>query len=464
MLRSFLSVTKKHAQEKKGSVELFESHKKVIPESTTGVFRNLKTFSATLFLGLYFFSPWIRWNDRQAIFLNLGERKFHLFSLTLWPQEIYFLAALLFILAVLLFLLSALFGRVFCGFFCFQTLFTDFFILVEKKILGKRKKRMRFYSSGVTVSRITRLLPVHSIWIMVSLFSGYTFTLYFANAPDLTRAYLSFTAPQPAVITFFLIGLIIYSFAGFFREHVCFYFCPYARFQGSMEDDETLVITYDKKRGDEGSECIQCKMCSAVCPTGIDIRDGTQYRCVSCGLCIDACEGVLGKKGVKGLIGFFTSDNRPFRETRLVRPRTIIYSLILFFSISFMAYQLATRRETKFNVIHERLPLYIILSDGSIKNRYTLKISNRSGEKKRYTLSISGNRGLEILKNPFPLTLPEGTIREERISLILKKGAEKKMVEEENNGLAVSKVVFTLTDRDREKNILRESKFFRKAQ
>ena len=397
-------------------VSFYEKHKKVYIRDVKGWWDSWRWafvwFTQILFYGL----PWVVWNDRQAVLLHLVERKFYLFGLVLWPQDVFYLALLLIISAYALFLFTAVAGRLFCGYACPQTVYTEIFMWVENRIEGDRSARMKLDKAPMTARKFGLKAMKHAIWILISLWSGLTLVAYFTPVRELLAAFPFELSGWELFWTFFYAGFF-YMQAGFLREQVCKYMCPYARFQGVMFDPDTLVITYDPERGEPRGarkkgmdaktaglgDCVDCGLCVVVCPTGIDIRKGQQYECIGCGACIDVCDPVMDKVGLpRGLIRY-TTENALAKHwspqeviAHLVRPRIILYTVILLGIIAGSAWSLATRVPLKVDVIRDRSLLAREADDGRIENVYNLKIMNTTEEPKRYALSVEGLEGIEI--------------------------------------------------------------------
>ena len=361
-------------------------HAKRIP----GWFRNAKWLSMLIWLP-FFLLPYLTWNGRQAILLDVENRKYHLFDITIFPQDVWLLTFLLLFLAILLAAVTTILGRVFCGYMCFQTVWTDIFTWIESKIEGDPNKRKQLDSSKMNSKKLYKKTLKHIIWISIALLSGGTWMLYFGVSwddyinMDISTTTLAFTSG---------IAGGVYIFAGFMREQTCLWICPYARIQGVMVDDNTLMPTYyyirGEKRGkikktdndDSLGDCIDCYQCVAVCPTGVDIRNGQEYGCITCGLCIDACDSVMEKVGrPKGLIRYASLENLESQTEVLPlykRTRVIAYVSVLILSLSTIVYGLMNIEHIDVKVLHGRTPIFIQLSDGSIRNKYEVKILNKT--------------------------------------------------------------------------------------
>jgi cytochrome c oxidase accessory protein FixG len=395
-------------------ISLYEKHKKIYIRDVKGWWNTwrwaLVWFTQILFYGL----PWLQWNDRQAVLFHLAERKFYLFGLVLWPQDVFYLALLLIIAAYALFLFTAVAGRLFCGYACPQTVYTEIFMWIENRIEGDRSTRMKLDKAPMDSRKFGLKALKHVAWIAIALWSGFTLVAYFTPTNELIAELPFNLSGWELFWTFFYSGFF-YMQAGFLREQVCKHMCPYARFQGVMFDPDTLVITYDPERGEprgakrKGTDanklgdCVDCGLCVVVCPTGIDIRKGMQYECIGCGACIDACDPVMDKIGKpRGLIRYTTETALAKHLTpkeitsHILRPRIILYSLVLIAIVVASAWSLASRVPLKVDVIRDRSLLAREADDGRIENVYNLKIMNTTEEPKRYSLSVEGMEGVEI--------------------------------------------------------------------
>ncbi|PHS69700.1 MAG: cytochrome c oxidase accessory protein CcoG [Methylophaga sp.] len=385
---------------------------KIVAKRLAGRFRTLKWFGMSVWLVL-FLGPYLRWNDSQAILFDLPHRQFNIFDITIYPQDIWMLSLTLLFFAILLAAVTSIAGRVFCGYFCFQTVWTDVYTFIEEKLEGNTpQKALKFNKAPWSVDKITRKIAKHSMWLLIAALTGISFVAWFTEAFQLWRDLFSFQAPLFAVgvIATFTGGT--YLFAGFMREQVCFWLCPYARLQGVMYDQDTLLPAYDAERGEprgrikkgqdnsaKGS-CIDCNVCVAVCPTGIDIRKGQQEGCITCGMCIDACDSIMDKvKQPRGLIRYASYKELHHNGKSIPlykRLRVIIYSLILLMALSGIIYGFMNLSPTEFKVVHERQPLFVRLSDGSIQNKYTIKILNKTKETMTIRFNIEGLDGATL--------------------------------------------------------------------
>lgn len=404
-------------------IQLFEKQKRIYPKKVKGFFRTLKWVTMTVCLAFYYLAPFIRW-DRgpnapdQAILIDLMRGRAYWFWFEIWPQEVYILTGILIVAAIALFFATSLFGRVWCGFLCFQTVWTDLFVWIERAIQGDSFKRKKLHEGKWTFEKFYKLGATYISWMVISWVTAGSFVLYFNDAPTLVRSF--FELNVSSTVLAFIIGLALstYILAGFAREQVCTYMCPYARFQSAMFDKDTLIISYDEKRGEPRGkhkkggdwaavgDCIDCTACVQVCPTGIDIRDGLQMECIACGLCIDACDDIMDKVGLpRGLIAYHTERFFDERTTETVekfnfmRPRTVYYSLILVLVSVAMLYALIARSPLEIAVLHDRNPLYVKLSNGNIRNGYDIKILNKTHDHRYYTVQVDGIENSSIRLN-----------------------------------------------------------------
>jgi cytochrome c oxidase accessory protein FixG len=395
-------------------IQLYEKRKKTYPKLARGKFRNLKWLGAAVLLLVYYVTPWLRW-DRganapdQAILISLKDRRAFFFDFEIWPQEVYYLAGLLILSAFGLFFVTSLFGRVWCGYTCPHTVFTDMFVAIERFFQGDRNARIKLDKDSWSFNKIWRKLATHIAWIMLAFSVGFGWVLYFNDAPTLLQQLLAFEMALPTTI--WVVGLTFgtYLFAGFAREQVCTYMCPYARFQSAMFDDDTLIIAYDVQRGEprgsfkKGSSwenrghCVECMQCVVVCPQDIDIRDGLQMECIACGLCIDACNETMAKLNLPpNLIRYDTMNNQKARaegqkeRKHLLRPRTVYYSVVMMLAVAVFVYSLANRATQQITLIHDRAPLFVTLSDGGVRNGYVLKILNKQRMDAEFRLKLEG--------------------------------------------------------------------------
>lgn len=402
------------ATTQKKALPLYASRVKVYPRRVHGRYRTIKWVLLGLGLAIYYLLPFLRW-DRgpgapdQAVMIDFTTRKAYFFWIEIWPQEVYFVTGLLILAAFSLFLITSLLGRVWCGYACPQTVWTDLFMLVERLIEGDRNARMKLDKAPMSAAKAVRKLGKHTAWLLIALVTGGAWIMYFGNAPDVLHEALR---GEAGVSTYFFIGLFTattYTLAGWAREQVCTYMCPWPRFQAAMLDEHSLVVTYRAWRGEKrGShkkgdswegrgDCVDCTACVSVCPTGIDIRDGQQLECIGCGLCIDACNEVMDKVGrPRGLIAFDTFARTEAQSRgqkpryRLIRARTVLYAALLAIVGIVMLVALLSRSTVELSVQRDRAPLFVMLSDGGVQNAYTLRIYNKTRQEQHYRLAVSG--------------------------------------------------------------------------
>lgn len=398
-------------------VHFYEKHQKLHVRSTDGIFSKLRIIIAIITQIVFYGTLWLDWNDRQAVLFHLAERKFYIFGLVFWPQDIIYLTILLIISAYGLFLVTAVAGRVFCGYACPQTVYTELFMWIENKIEGDRNARVKLDKDPWNFRKIRIKFTKHFVWIVLSLWTGFTFVGYFTPIKELVELTKTFSFSGWELFWILFYAGFAYLMAGFMREQVCKYMCPYARFQSVMFDPDTMIITYDEKRGEpRGSRskkvdpkeiglgsCIDCGLCVQVCPTGIDIRKGLQYECIGCSACIDVCDDVMTKMNYpKGLIKYSTENAMQQGWTKkqmikqIVRPRILIYSFILIFIVSLSAYFIATRSLLKVDVIKDSSSLAVLVEEGKLENRYLLKFINADEKTHQYKISVSGLDDLKI--------------------------------------------------------------------
>jgi cytochrome c oxidase accessory protein FixG len=404
---------------------LYVAEKKIYPRGVVGRYARLRTLAAWCLLGLFYCIPWASWNGRQAVLFDLPARKFYVLGLVMWPQDFIFLTALLIIAALTLFFFTALAGRLWCGYACPQTVWTEVFLWMERVVEGDRSERMKLDRSGWTPSKITRKLLKQALWIAFAAWTGFTFVGFFT--PVRTLGAELFTGSLGPWETLWLVfyGFATYGNAGYLREQVCKYMCPYARFQSAMFDKDTLIITYDVARGEPRGprrrgtqptpgtmgECVDCTWCVQVCPTGIDIRKGLQYECIACAACIDACDSVMDKMQYpRGLIRYTTEHALQHTPTRILRPRVVMYAGLLGILIIAFGVALALREPVALDVIRDRNALYRMLDDGRVENVYDLKIMNKTEYTHRFTVTVSGAGALALDPERAVFSVPSGEV------------------------------------------------------
>lgn len=433
-------------------MELYAPRKKIYPKRAEGQFRRLKWIIMAITLSIYYITPWLRW-DRgpyapdQAVLIDIANARFYVFFIEIWPQEFYFVAGLLVMAGVGLFLITSVVGRAWCGYTCPQTVWVDLFLVVERFIEGDRNARMKLEKGPYNFEKLRKRIAKHFVWLVIAVGTGGAWIFYFADAPTLLKDFVNLQAPFVAYATVGILTATTYIFGGHMREQVCNYMCPWPRIQAAMLDESSLVVTYNDWRGEPrthgskkakkaevtGGDCIDCMACVNVCPAGIDIRDGQQMECITCALCIDACDDIMGKLGrEKGLISYSTLEDyntnmslatdpdtlnldpnrirdetgfidkiKHFNSRIFLRPRTLLY-FALWASLGLgLLTALTLRDRLGVNVQHDRNPQYVQLSNGSIRNTYTVKILNMIQEPRTIILSMEGLAGGSMEINGF---------------------------------------------------------------
>ena len=402
----------------KAELPLYVTRLKVYPRAIVGKWRTIKWSVLVTLLGIYYLVPWLRWDrgpdaPSQAILLDLDGRRGWIFDIVIWPQEVYFVTGFLILGAVGLFLATSLFGRVWCGFACPQTVWTDLFMLVERLIEGDRNERMRLDRTPLSAAKVTRKTLKHIAWLAIAAATGGAWVFYYVDAPT---TLVKIFRGEASLEVYSFVGLLTastYLLAGWAREQVCTYMCPWPRFQAAMLDEQSLIVTYQKWRGEargkhkagdpwEGrGDCVDCSLCVAVCPTGIDIRDGQQIECIGCSLCVDACNQTMQKVGrPRGLIRWDTFAHQQSLEAkaapaswRPLRPRTLLYALLLSIVALVMLGAFLLRTDTELTVQRDRSPNFVRLTNGDIRNSYTVKVLNKSREVRHFRLQTDGQAG-----------------------------------------------------------------------
>lgn len=399
------------------SIRLYAANKKVYPRSISGIFARWRWIMVYVTQLVFYGLPWLQWDARQAVLFDLGTQRFYLFGLVLYPQDLIYLAALLVISALALFLFTAVAGRLWCGFSCPQTVYTEIFLWVEHKIEGNRTARMRLDGQSMSMEKLAKKGAKHFVWIAIALWTGFTFVGYFTPIHVLGQEIVQANMGSWEVFWVLFYGFATYGNAGFMREQVCKYMCPYARFQSAMFDRDTMVVSYDTERGEPRAprgrnvdhkakglgDCIDCGLCVQVCPTGIDIRNGLQHECIGCGLCVDACDTVMEKMSYpKGLIRFDTTNGMANHWStrqvwrRVFRPRVLVYAAILVALTVAMVVSLVVRTPLKVNVVRDRASLARIAEGGRLENVYRLQIMNATERPQRYSVSAEGIEGITV--------------------------------------------------------------------
>ena len=442
---------------------LYAAREPIFPRRVSGTFRRLKWVLMAITLGIYYITPWIRWNrgpglPDQAVLVDLANRRFFFFWIEIWPHEFYFVAGLLIMAGLGLFLFTSALGRVWCGYACPQTVWTDLYILVERWVEGDRNARIRLYHQPWDAKKARLRVTKWTLWLLIGLLTGGAWVFYFADAPTLLRNLVTGQAHAVAYITIAIMTATTFFFGGFAREQICIYACPWPRIQGAMMDEDTLTVAYREWRGEPRGkiakgeptksdtpagakgDCIDCYACVNVCPMGIDIRDGQQLECITCALCIDACDDIMAKIGKpRGLIDYMALKDERAEKIgtegasllrHVLRPRTILY-FGLWAAIGIgLVVALFLRSPYDLNVSPVRNPLFVTLSDGSIRNAYQLRLRNKQGEQKSFIVGVSDSDG-----NPVPglsvaleggaeaVTVPQDATGEQRVYLIAPPGS-----------------------------------------
>ena len=398
-------------------VSLYEAHRTIYPRSVSGLFSRWRWGLVFLTQLVYYGMPWLEWGQRQAVLFDLGTRRFYIFNLVLYPQDFIYLTGLLVISALSLFLFTAVAGRLWCGYACPQTVYTEIFLWIEKQFEGDRSARMRRDAGALTLDKVLRKGGKHIAWLLLAFWTGFTFVAYFTPVRELGRELLAFQMTSWEVFWTFFYGFATYGNAGFMREQVCKHMCPYARFQSAMFDRDTLIVTYDQQRGEpRGARsrkadpaalrlgaCVDCSLCVQVCPTGIDIREGLQYECIGCGACADVCDTVMDKMGyARGLVKYSTQNalsghwSRAQTLRHVLRPRVLVYSSVLAAIVLAMGVRLLLRTPFKVDVVRDRGTMARVVAGGNIENVYRLQIMNATELDQKYRISVHGLQGIAV--------------------------------------------------------------------
>jgi len=398
-------------------VSLFAAQEKIYPRSVSGLFSRWRWAMVVLTQLVFYGLPWLEWGQRQAVLFDLASRRFYIFGLVLYPQDFIYLTGLLVISALSLFLFTAVAGRLWCGYACPQTVYTEIFLWIERHVEGDRSARMRLDGAPFSMEKLVKKWAKHFLWISLALWTGFTFVGYFTPIKELAMEFLQTRMTSWEVFWVFFYGFATYGNAGFMREQVCKYMCPYARFQSAMFDKDTLIVSYDESRGEpRGARsrsadyaakglgtCVDCTLCVQVCPTGIDIRDGLQYECIGCGACADVCDTVMDKMGYpRGLVRYTTQNavakgwTRPQILRHVLRPRVLLYTAILAAICIAMLASLILRTPLKVDVVRDRAALSRIAEGGRLENVYRLQVMNATEAPQRYRISATGLDGLSL--------------------------------------------------------------------
>nr|WP_294838532.1 cytochrome c oxidase accessory protein CcoG [uncultured Methylotenera sp.] len=400
-----------------GFMPMYEAQAKIYPRNTAGFFKNWRWVMIWITQIVFYGVPWLQWGERQAMLLDISTHRFYIFGLVLYPQDLIYLVIILIISALALFLFTAVAGRLWCGFSCPQSVYTEIFLWMERKIEGDRAARIRLDESKFGIKKLYIKSLKHLAWISFSIITGFTFLGYFSPIRDLLHSIIEIRLSPWETFWICFYGLATYGNAGFLREQVCKHMCPYARFQSAMFDSDTLIVTYDQERGEPRSgrsrkvdakqeglgDCIDCNFCVQVCPVGIDIRNGLQYECISCGLCVDACNSIMDKMNyARGLIRFTTQNGLAQHWTKhqviqkILRPRVLIYSALLLLLSAGLVVSLAIRPAFKVDVNRDRGVMSRLVSGGKVENVYQLQITNVTEAKETYRVSVTGIDGLSM--------------------------------------------------------------------
>ncbi len=445
---------------------LYEKRQKIYPREVHGLFARLRTTGVVVLLGLYYIIPWLQWDERQAFLFDLPERKFYIFNMVFWPQDFFYLALLLIVAALVLFFVTALAGRVWCGYACPQTVWTEAFLWIERKIEGSRSQQIKLDKQPKSFRKVRIKTTKHVVWLLFSIFTGLTFVGYFSPIRELFVNFISFNNSFWETFWIYFYALATYGNAGWLREQVCLYMCPYARFQSAMFDPNTMIISFDESRGlpvgprkktlDKAAaglgDCIDCTICVQVCPTGIDIREGLQYECIGCAACVDACDDVMDKMGYdRGLVKYTTENSLKGQQTHVVRPRMAVYALILIGITVGAFYSILARIPIGMDVTRDRNTLYRETNEGLIENVYVIKILNKDTKDHSYTLTAQGIPDLILKKDATRITVKSGEIAELPVRL---------QVDAYNLVQRSSEIIFTLkVIGDDELVVVEESRF-----
>ena len=398
-------------------VSLYASHQKIHPRSTTGFFTNWRWAMVWLTQIIFYGLPWLEWGQRQAVLFDLGARRFYIFGLVLYPQDFIYLTGLMVISALSLFLFTAVAGRLWCGYACPQTVYTEIFLWIEHKVEGNRSARMRRDAQPWGLAKFGRKSLKHLLWLLLALWTGFSFVGYFTPIKELGVEVIQMSMGSWEIFWTFFYGFATYGNAGFMREQVCKHMCPYARFQSAMFDKDTLIVTYDTERGEpRGARsrsadpkalklgaCVDCSLCVQVCPTGIDIRKGLQYECIGCGVCVDVCDTVMDKLGYeRGLIKYSTDNamknhwSQAQTLRHVLRPRVLVYTTILSSIVLAVLISLSMRTPFKVDVVRDRGVTARPVAGGKIENVYRLQLMNATEKQQRYKITVNGMPGLQI--------------------------------------------------------------------
>lgn len=447
---------------------LYVPRDKIQVREIHGLFQKIRSYSLWGLMALFFATPWLTWDDRQAVLWDLPARQFHIFGITFWPQDFFLLSALLIIAAYGLFTITNLAGRIWCGYTCPQSSWSFVFMWIEEKTEGTRNQRLKMDKAPMSIEKLTRRSAKHILWILLALATGITFIGYFSPIRDIVPNIFTYALNGWEAFWIAFFTLATYMNAGWLREQVCIHMCPYARFQSVMFDQDTLIVSYDEKRGEgekgrgprkkgvdpqaEGlGDCIDCHLCVQVCPTGIDIRDGLQYQCIGCALCIDACDSIMDKMGYEpGLVRYTTETELEGGKTHFLRPRLIGYAAVLFIMLGGFVYAMLSRTAVEVDVIRDRNNIYQITPNDTVMNSYTLEMMNMSQQPQQYRIKIEG---LETFTSDLPdtVTLHSNELRAFPMSID---------VDPKNLKVSKSSIVFVIYNEATQKEVASEESTF----
>ncbi|MPV86089.1 cytochrome c oxidase accessory protein CcoG [Ostreibacterium oceani] len=426
------STSSNQAQIDEKIIHLYESRKKIYPREVKGIFAKIRDNGLVVLLAIYFLLPWLNWDNRQAILFDMPNRRFYIFDIVIWPQDLIILTLFLFIMAMTLFFLTALVGRVWCGYACPQTIWTEAFIWLERFAEGSRIQQIKLDKQPWNAQKIRKKVTKHALWIILALWTGLTFVGYFTAIRALIPDFFTLSASFAATFWALFYAGATYLNAGWLREQFCKTMCPYARFQGAMYDENTLLIAYDKQRGEprrkakrgenQDGHCIDCNLCVQVCPVGIDIRDGNQSECINCSLCIDACNDVMDQiEAPRGLIRYASDNEMMGKKTRYIRPKTIGYGVILAVGISVLIYQVITISAIELNIKRDRNILARYAPNNQIENVYSINLLNKTLDDANYEISAAGIDGLTVQGAQTGFSVKSGEVFDTTIRILADK-------------------------------------------
>lgn len=407
-----------------GTGGMYARREKIHPREVAGTFQHLRKLAVVVLLGIFYGLPWASWDSRQAVLFDLPARQFHIFGLTFWPQDFVYLALLLIVAALSLFFFTALAGRLWCGYACPQTVWTEAFIWMERWTEGNRQQRIKLDKSPWNRRKLLRRGGKHLLWALFALYTGLTFVGYFTPIQELAVNIATLSLGFWEAFWLLFYGVATWGNAGFLREQVCIYMCPYARFQSAMFDRNTLIISYDARRGEPRGgrsrkmdpssrglgDCIDCNLCVQACPTGIDIRQGLQYECIACAACIDACNGVMDRMDYpRGLIRYSTENAMEGQSSRVLRPRVLLYAVLLLAITGGVLYSLSQRVPLSVEVLADRNVIYREVDWNTIENIYTVRVLNKDRVAHDYRLTVDGLPGIEAIVRDQPIHVPAGS-------------------------------------------------------